>query len=66
MKEYITVREVGKALDKSKDWVYRHIWAGNLKAILVGHQYIIAREDFEEFKKAYEKQREAKKKDREK
>jgi excisionase family DNA binding protein len=64
-KEYITVRDVGRALDRSKDWVYRHIWAGNLKAILVGNQYIIAREDFEEFKRwFYESQK--KKKDREK
>jgi excisionase family DNA binding protein len=64
MKEYITVREVGKALDKSKDWVYRHIRAGNLKAILVGNQYIIAKEDFEAFKRFYESQK--KRKDREK
>jgi excisionase family DNA binding protein len=66
MKEYITVREVGKALDKSKDWVYRHIWAGNLKAILVGKQYIIAREDFEEFKRFYESEKKRTKKNNDK
>lgn len=57
MKEYITVREICRKLDKSKDWVYRHIRAGRLRALLVGFQYIIERKDYEEFKRFYESEK---------
>jgi excisionase family DNA binding protein len=61
-KEYITVREICRDLDKSKDWVYRHIRAGRLRAILVGFQYIIDRKDYEEFKRFYESEKKRTKK----
>jgi len=48
-KPYLTTEDVAKLLELNIGTIRRYIREGKLRAILIGREYRVRREDFEEF-----------------